>query len=610
MSFNPNSPGEGLSQFFDKIWGDVEGFVYIPVKENTPTDPRWEKKYFKWPAAKSMVIDTVLTQTAAGKEVYFSPVIWAKPEVKKEAIKGSRVLWADFDGSAPEWGPETLNDHATEAFGAVPGPPTVEVQSSTESHRHVYWVLDEFATDTDFIQDTNRAIAYSYGADTSGWDAEQILRPPFTTNHKRSMPVLVARFDETTYRQETFTSFRPVKELVRDSVDLSNLPNAVEVIAKYPWDTDTRQLLNKDGKEEFDRSGAMMRIAYYCAEKGMADAECYSVLLWLDDKWEKFKYRNDRNKRLLDLVNKAKQRYPHAVADPTFEGLTSGAAEQTVNEQLHWTGSELLTANLNIRWFYKGLLQDQGVAVIASAGGVGKTQLCFYLMQQVALARDFLGFRSTGKYKGGFLGLEMGPPRTASIWKTMCGAYEPHEIAEFGDNILISPIAQNLYLENELAQEWLKGYVETYNLDYIVIDSLGKVVKDLNSDSEIRKVFSVLQRLRKTVIVIHHTRKAQENNKKPRELGDIYGSQYITSEPDSVFTLWRDEVKGPLEFRMPKNRMAEETEMFQIKRVEHLQFQRVDGNDIEPDGFTKAAESVSSSEDGKPAESGFNVGFD
>ena len=45
------------------------------------------------------------------------------------------------------------------------------------------------------LEDRNRAIAYVMHADTSGWDADQILRPIRTTNHKRNMPVIIKNWD-------------------------------------------------------------------------------------------------------------------------------------------------------------------------------------------------------------------------------------------------------------------------------------------------------------------------------------------------------------------------------------------------------------------------------
>jgi hypothetical protein len=105
-------------------------------------------------------------------------------------VLGSRVLWVDFDGNAPqEW--------SQEPDGLTPfvPPPTLIVQSSIPTHEHAYWLLDEFVTDIDELEDKNRSIAYLLHADTSGWDADQILRPPFTINMKRNKPVTVKAWE-------------------------------------------------------------------------------------------------------------------------------------------------------------------------------------------------------------------------------------------------------------------------------------------------------------------------------------------------------------------------------------------------------------------------------
>src|SRR5690606_21999974 len=68
--------------------------------------------------------------------------------------------------------------------------PSVEVQSSGESNRHTYWLLDAFL-DGKQIESLNRSLAYALGADTSGWDANQFLRPPLSTNRKYRKPITV-----------------------------------------------------------------------------------------------------------------------------------------------------------------------------------------------------------------------------------------------------------------------------------------------------------------------------------------------------------------------------------------------------------------------------------
>jgi hypothetical protein len=77
-----------------------------------------------------------------------------------------------------------------EAGGPVPTP-TLRIQSSIPGHEHVYWKLSEFLDNPSLLEERNRSLAYLMHADTSGWDADQILRPPFTHNHKRDKPVTI-----------------------------------------------------------------------------------------------------------------------------------------------------------------------------------------------------------------------------------------------------------------------------------------------------------------------------------------------------------------------------------------------------------------------------------
>jgi len=102
----------------------------------------------------------------------------------KENVLGSWSFWVDFDGNAPKDWSELDVPH-----------PTLIVQSSIEGHEHCYWRLSEFLTDIDVLEDRNRALSYMMHADTSGWDADQILRPIRTTNQKRGMPVIVKEWE-------------------------------------------------------------------------------------------------------------------------------------------------------------------------------------------------------------------------------------------------------------------------------------------------------------------------------------------------------------------------------------------------------------------------------
>lgn len=171
---------EVLGDFFDYIWGpdklldDKPLFVYLPVHHAPFGKQDWQPYFFEWPRQRAGIVRHCLKFSAIGDNVYYSPALYTIPRPKKENVFGSWVLWVDFDGNAPkDW--STLD---------VPEP-TLRVQSSVEGHEHCYWALSEFLTDLSKLEDRNRAIARTLRADSSGWDANQILRPPGTMNHRR-----------------------------------------------------------------------------------------------------------------------------------------------------------------------------------------------------------------------------------------------------------------------------------------------------------------------------------------------------------------------------------------------------------------------------------------
>src|SRR4249919_741918 len=380
-----SNASEELSNFFHFMWGETEGYVYLPTKDS---NEEWKKVFYKWPVHEKAVVNYVLAATAEQKNVYFAPAIFKTPKPVREFVLGSNVIWTEFDGNAP-------NNWDAEDPSRLVGPPSLRVQSSTEDHQHVYWRLDEFCYDVDLIENVNRSLAYSLGADTSGWDANQVLRPPLTTNYKRNLPVFVLEDHGPTYKRNDFTGFQPIKQLVNSSVDDTNLPDVIDVIAKYQWDEDNLALVKKSAEElgNRDRSSALMRIGFYCAEKGMTDIETYAVLFFLDEKWGKFKKRDDRKKRLLDIVNKAKLKFPHAVAEPTFAGLLSESTPTEVNIKTVYGFDELIKLDEKITWMIDGLVTESGVGLIASEPGIGKTQFMLNLGMKVCLTKPFVGLQ-------------------------------------------------------------------------------------------------------------------------------------------------------------------------------------------------------------------------
>lgn len=173
---------EELLQFYEYIWSDTKAFVYLPVEY----EGKWTSFMFEWPRQKLGVVRHTLKWSAIQANVFYSPALFSIANPKREGVMGSWVLWVDFDGNAPEdW--STIEN--------VPKP-TLQIMSSIPGHEHVYWRLEELLTNVSLLEERNRSLAYALHADTSGWDADQILRPPHTMNRKRDKEVTVKEWSK------------------------------------------------------------------------------------------------------------------------------------------------------------------------------------------------------------------------------------------------------------------------------------------------------------------------------------------------------------------------------------------------------------------------------
>lgn len=619
MSNALNDPTHELSEFFSTIWGDTVGYVYLPTKDAVTGE--WEKYMFVWPENKSGVIQHVLHETATNKEVYFGPAIFKSLKPLKENVLGSRVVWADFDGNAPSAplsGATPLSGterHPDPDGAAAPadGPgsgipePTLRVQSSSEGHEHLYWVLDEFNSDVSFIENTNRSIAYQLHADTSGWDANQILRPPCTRNFKRDMDVFVKTNEHSSHNVSVFAQLPPPERLVSDAVDTDALPDLEGVIAKYSWSDEMFDLFRKSKVETGDRSSALMRMAYFCAEVGMEDAEAYAVLLNADDRWGKFKGRNDRKQRLLDAINVARVKHPRALGDYTFAGLLGEVKE---DKKFVYGFNELLQSEVKIEWLIEGLLERQGIGMVTALPSVGKTQFSLRLGIACALGRPFLHYRPTKKMKMLFLSLEMNHPAIKSFLETMATTLTPEDIETLERNFKIVPLGEVMPLDNKDGQAFLENITEEYKPDGIIIDSMGKVTySELTDEKKIKELNGYYAKMRAkygcSFWFIHHQRKATGDNKKPKSLADLYGNQYIAAEASVVINLWKEE-DDSIEVSAIKTRLMATPRPFRVRRTSDLDFHTVEA-DLTESPLVKEAGDGEKSDDQRPGKFGKNT---
>jgi len=564
-----------IGAFVDTIWGNTEGYVYLPTREYKSNS--WKKVFFEWPKHRDHVIRHVMANSAKGLDVYAAPAIFRKPNPAGEFVKGSQVIWCDYDGSVPTWdtgqkenGSEQPAQPTTDGIPA----PNLRIQSSSDGHEHCYWILDEFTTDLDWIEAANRSIAYTSKADTSGWDRNQILRPPGSINYKHDLPVTIINNNGGHYDRSSFKELKPPAVLVSDSIDIDNLPNVNKVIAKYRWEDNEYDLFCKDEIPEGERSFALMRVGYAGAEMGMLDNEIYALLVDADNRWKKYVNRDDRKKRLLNIIDRARQKHPVGNDELTFRGLlesTSIHDEVEVNTQLLYGFNDFLESEIEVEWLIEDLLEVGGFGMVAGKPGVGKTQWSIQLAIAAALGIDFLGWRVVRPLKVAFLSLEMSHSALKRFLSTISTGYEDEQRSILQDNFTVVPLGESLILSSKPALNFFESLLNDIQPDLIIIDSYNKLLKKFD-DETVLELNRTLIRIRKkygtAFWFIHHNRKENGDNRKPTELDDVYGSVYITSEQSCVIVLWRDKNgdKNIIANIPVKTRLAEERDEFMTIR--------------------------------------------
>lgn len=540
-----------VNGFFEYIYGNNSGWVYVATKvpEN---QHQFRQSFFEWPKQQNELVDYVLGQRAE-KEVYFAPALFAKPSALKEDVWGAQVVWVEFDGNTP-----------TEISG-IPEP-TLRVRSSEDGHEHWYWRLDQVLSPDD-LEKINRALTYLLGSDTSGWDAGQILRPPATLNHKRQRPVEVLERADVHLPAGLFDGLPqpppPVEEPVPDRI-----PAVEDVVARYQWPKPAFNLFRTAQAPVGKRSSMLMSLGFYCAEMNMVTEDFLAILMNADQRWGKFYGRSDRMRRLMEIVTRARLKYPYRASIED--------ARRNRFEALGFLS--LLKQEVTLEWQWDGLLSKQGYFLLTGPSGIGKTTVSLDVASSMALGSDALD-RHTAPARIGFFSLEMSLPELKHFLMLQKSAYTQEELETLEDRLKFVPLGEPLSLNRKDERELINDFISDYKLDGIVIDSLGSSTEEDLSDESIKKLMNWNDTLRSKRGVwtwfIHHHRKATSDNKKPNALSDVYGSMFITRNATSVVALWDSPLPNTLEVRPLKVRLAERPAPFNIRRGKDLKFTRL-----------------------------------
>jgi RepB DNA-primase from phage plasmid len=123
-------------------------------------------------------------------DVYVGCAMRVRRRGTRQDLAPTALLWADCD-----------DPRALAAVRAFTPEASMIVASGSLDHAHAYWALTR-TLDPPTLEDANRRLAATLGADPKCVDATRILRVPGTWNHKHNppRPVNLLHHDEKRYR--------------------------------------------------------------------------------------------------------------------------------------------------------------------------------------------------------------------------------------------------------------------------------------------------------------------------------------------------------------------------------------------------------------------------
>jgi hypothetical protein len=544
---------DDLTEFLGCLYADQTGYVYTATRNPKleKDDPNyWNKHYFEWPQDKDTIVQH-LKKASLEYDTYICPALFSAPKSKKQYVKGSYVAWVDFDGKLPT------------DLGNVPGPSlVVESSDAANNKQHWYWRLEKFETDIKQIERINRGLAYLLDADVSGWDANQVLRPPSTRNHKYGVPQEVTLLSATPYALNP-SAFGGIPEppSIPVEFDVRDLQDAALIVASYNWPKQAfnlyrslpQQLTHKEG-----RSGALMQLAYFGAEIGMNDAEIFTILYNADTRWGKFVGRPDRVRRLNDIIAKARIKHPFSIS-----------ANQ-VSELQVLGFKDFLSTEISIEWVVPDFLESSGQLLLTAKPGVGKSRFSLRFFIAMALGENFLHYQISVPRRLIYFSLEMGHAQLLYFLGNMAKSLSPSQLAILQENLLVVPLGEALYLDKQAGQNMVEKVLNDHEPDGYGFDSLSRMTPEtVNDEAKIKQILDWDAHVRNSKNMfswyIHHNRKATATNRKPKSLDDVLGATVIAANTSGAYTLWSNDPQNKsIDVICVKQRMAEMEKAYNI----------------------------------------------
>ena len=382
------------------------------------------------------------------------------------------------------------------------------------------------------------------------------------------------------YSLDDFAHIPSARKIVSSDLIVGEMPVLDDVKSLAKWTPELMEKFNRDssyfaGPPKKDRSAAMSELAHLGAEMGWADEQIATILYDADDRWGKYKFRRDRDRRITDFINRARQKHGYNSLENVDLTRMIQSANQTTpvmgESKLIYGYQDFVDAEFKIEWILSGLLAQGGFGLITGYPGTGKTQFSIALGAHMALGSEkFLTWDNVaGNKKVLFLSLEMSAAPLNLFMGTIGKGYDDKNT--LNRNFLVAPFGTPINLDTPEGQIFFDQIMNDHMPDILVIDSLQKISsKELTDEQAVKNLIHYLSTVRAkyscAMIMIHHNRKKpNDGQKKGVELSDVYGSTYITTDVDFVVSL--KTVEGNLlQVDTLKNRLGPTFDAFTITR--------------------------------------------
>jgi hypothetical protein len=262
----PKLPKESRSavrvKFFELLFEAKEGLLCIATTHPEAPKATFSQSFWEWP--KQIIdVENFVLKKEKDHNVYFCVNLLNRQERKKEFCLPTNLLWADLD----EVDPMSLSI-----------PPPIVIQSSLGRYQALWRLTTELPSYQ--AEDYSRRIAYSMGADKSGWDLTQLLRVPFTTNFKYEpryhiQLILAGEFKAPPLM---FDSLESIEQAPEHEMPTEFMP-ADLILYKYhlKLGAEFKALYTQELEESDDWSKVLWRLLHILFEAGMSREEVLVV---------------------------------------------------------------------------------------------------------------------------------------------------------------------------------------------------------------------------------------------------------------------------------------------------------------------------------------------